>query len=90
MDIIELIDSVTEKIAALAWSLFLLTWSIAWTLKGAPIPSSKVKRVGSSLAEDAIWAAFWLAVGTTVFAAVQYVAGMFAESLPPMNTTIGG
>ncbi len=81
MDIIELIDSVTEKIAALAWSLFLLTWSIAWTLKGAPIPSSKVKRVGSSLAEDAIWAAFWLALGSTVFAGIVKLADIITQAL---------
>ena len=81
MDIIQFIDSLTSKIVALAWSLFLLTWSIAWTIKGAPLPFSKVKRVSSSLAEDAIWAAFWLALGSTVFAVVTKLADIIRQAL---------
>ena len=90
MDIVGFINSLTSKVVAAAWTLFLLAWSIGWLLRGAPLPSIRLKRTGQSLIEDAIWAAFWLAVGTTVFAAVQYVAGMFAESLPPINATVGG
>jgi hypothetical protein len=81
MDLVELIDQWTSRLVALAWSLFLLTWTIAWTLRGAPIPSSKIKRVGTSLAEDAIWAAFWLALGSTVFAAVVRLADIIEEAL---------
>lgn len=81
MDIIELIDSWTSRLTALAWSLFLLTWTIAWTLRGAPIPSSKIKRIGNSLAEDAIWAAFWLALGSTVFTVIVRLADIVKEAL---------
>ncbi len=55
---------------AIAWALFLLTWSIGWAIKGSPIPSSKVKKIGTSMVEDAVWAAFWLALGSTVFKAI--------------------
>ncbi|MEB3816448.1 MAG: hypothetical protein LRS46_00690 [Desulfurococcales archaeon] len=72
-DIITLIQSITNKITAIAWSLFILTWSIGWTLRGAPIPFSKVKRVGSSFIEDSIWAAFWLAIGSSLFAFITYI-----------------
>ncbi len=81
MDIVDLVDSLTSRLIALAWSLFLLTWTIAWTIKGAPIPSSKIKRIGTSLAEDAIWAAFWLALGSTVFAAVVKLADIITQAL---------
>ena len=81
MDVIELIDDWTARATALAWSLFLLTWTIAWTLRGAPIPSSKIKRVGTSMAEDAIWAALWLALGTTVFAVITRIAQIISEAL---------
>ncbi len=70
MDIIELIDYWTSRVTAIAWALFLLTWSIGWAIKGSPIPSSKIKKVGMSMVEDAVWAAFWLALGSTVFKAI--------------------
>ncbi len=70
MDLIELIDYWTSRVTAIAWALFLLTWSIGWAIKGSPIPSSKVKKIGTSMVEDAVWAAFWLALGSTVFKAI--------------------
>ncbi len=72
-DIIELINDFTQKVTALAWALFLLTWSIGWTLRGAPIPFSKLKRAGTGLVEDSVWAAFWLALGSTVFSIITYI-----------------
>jgi hypothetical protein len=74
--LINFINDLTQKITALAWALFLLTWSIGWTLRGAPIPFSKLKRVGSGLVEDSIWAAFWLAVGSTVFSIITYIVSI--------------
>lgn len=71
--LIDFISELTRKVTALAWALFLLTWSIGWTLRGAPIPFSKLKRVGGSLVEDSIWAAFWLAMGSTVFSIITYI-----------------
>jgi len=72
-DILQLIHQLTNKITAIAWALFVLTWSIGWTLRGSPIPFSKVKRVGSSLIEDSIWAAFWLALGSTIFSLITWL-----------------
>jgi len=60
-DVIELVNDLTQKVTAIAWALFLLTWSIGWTLRGAPVPFSKLKRAGTGLVEDSVWAAFWLA-----------------------------
>ncbi len=71
--ITNLINDLTNKITAVAWALFLLTWSLGWTLRGSPIPFSKLKRVGSSLVEDAVWAAFWLAMGSTVFSLITWL-----------------
>jgi len=81
LDLVSLIEEWTTRVAALAWALFLLTWSIGWAIRGAPIPFSKVKRVGSSLIEDSVWAAFWLAIGATVFKVVTYLASIIAEAL---------
>ncbi len=72
-DIIELINDFTQKVTTLAWALFLLTWSIGWTLRGAPIPFSRLKRAGTGLVEDSVWAAFWLALGSTVFSIITYL-----------------
>jgi hypothetical protein len=56
--------------------MFLLTWSIGWTLKGSPIPINKLKRVGGSLIEDSIWAAFWLAIGSSLFSFIVYIVNL--------------
>jgi len=81
LDLVSLVQEWTTRVTALAWALFLLTWSIGWALRGAPIPFSRVKRAGSSLIEDSVWAAFWLAVGTTVFKVVTYLASIIAQAL---------
>jgi len=81
LDLVNLVQEWTTRVTALAWALFLLTWSIGWALRGAPIPFSRVKRAGSSLIEDSVWAAFWLAVGTTVFKVVTYLASIIAQAL---------
>ncbi|MEM0366028.1 MAG: DNA import protein CedA1 [Acidilobaceae archaeon] len=81
VDLVQVIDEWTTRITALAWALFLLTWSIGWALRGAPIPFSKVKRAGANLIEDSIWAAFWLAIGATIFKFITYVASLVAGAL---------
>lgn len=80
--LIEFVNSLTTQIAALAWGMFLLTWSIGWILKGAPIPFMRVKRVGQGLIEDALWAAFWLAMGSTVFSVITYLVQIIGVSTP--------
>ncbi len=67
------INHLTSRVTAIAWALFLLTWSIGWTLRGSPIPFSKIKRVGTSMIEDAVWAAFWLAMGSTIFSLITWI-----------------
>ncbi|MEB3773629.1 MAG: hypothetical protein GSR86_01720 [Desulfurococcales archaeon] len=73
-DIISLIEDMTTRVTTLAWALFLLTWSIGWAIRGSPIPIGRLRRAGSSLVEDSVWAAFWLAIGATVFNFITYVA----------------
>jgi len=82
MNIIEFINSLTIKVMSIAWGLFLLTWSIGWLLKGSPIPLMRVKRTGQDLIEDAVWAAFWLALGSSIFALVSYIVSSVASPPP--------
>lgn len=76
MDPVQFVQDLTNRVTALAWALFILTWSIGWTLRGAPIPFLRIRRTGESLVEDSVWAAFWLAMGTTVFTIITYVVDM--------------
>jgi hypothetical protein len=78
-DVVNLIQSTTNQITAVAWALFLLTWSIGWTIRGSPIPIGRLKRAGTSLIEDSVWAAFWLAVGSTVFNLIMYLVGIITK-----------
>ncbi|NPA04500.1 MAG: hypothetical protein GXO09_00190 [Crenarchaeota archaeon] len=80
--IINFITDLTVKITTAAWGLFLLTWSVGWLIRGAPIPVLRFKRVGQSLIEDAVWAAFGLAIGTSVFALIAYIAKLFGATPP--------
>lgn len=88
-DITQFLSDLTVKIATAAWTVFLLSWSVGWLLRGTPIPSLRLKRTGQGLIEDAIWAAFWLAIGSSVFALIQYVAGFFGEPLAPATGGTG-
>lgn len=83
----ELVNSMTQTVMSLAWGMFLLTWSIGWILKGSPIPFLRLKRAGQDLIEDAVWAAFWLAIGSSVFALISYLAGTVSQSITTVNTT---
>jgi hypothetical protein len=33
----------------------------------------RIKRMGQDMVEDAIWAAFWLAIGSSIFALISYI-----------------
>jgi len=74
VDIEALINDLTNRVVVAAWALFMLSWAIGWLLKGSPIPIYRVKRFGQDIIEDAILGAFWLAVGTSVFALIKYLA----------------
>ncbi len=83
MNIVNFVHDLTMKIVSLSWSLFLLTWSLGWALRGSPVPFLRLKRTGQDLIEDSVWAAFWLAMGSTIFAIVSYLAAQFAFEAPP-------
>jgi hypothetical protein len=74
MTILQLVQNLSSEVAQIAWGLFFLAWGIGWALRGSPIPIFRVKRSGQDILEDAILAAFFLAIGSSVFALVQYLA----------------
>ncbi len=80
--LLDFVNELTTQVAALAWGMFLLTWSIGWILRGAPLPFMRIKRVGQSLIEDALWAAFWLAMGSTVFSVITYLVQVVGIETP--------
>ncbi len=85
-DIIGFLQDIIVNVTIIAWIIFFLTWVIGWAIKGLPIPFMRVKRHGERLIEDAVWAAFWLAMGTTVFAFISYIANQFYQPLPEPPT----
>lgn len=74
MSVDSLISDLTTRIVMAAWALFMLSWALGWLLKGSPVPIYRVKRFGQDMVEDAILGAFWLAVGTSIFALIKYLA----------------
>ncbi|MCI4456068.1 MAG: hypothetical protein JHC23_05055 [Sulfolobus sp.] len=74
MSILQIVQDLTTEVAQIAWGLFLLAWGIGWALRGSPIPIFRVKRSGQDILEDAILAAFFLAIGSSIFALIQYLA----------------
>ena len=87
MDLVEFIRGLTTQIIAIAWVVFLITWVIGWALRGSPIPIHRVKRLGQSLIEDSVIAAFWLALGSTVFALIAFIASNVSQPFPPPPTS---
>jgi len=81
-DLVELIRNLTFQIATIAWVLFLLSWVMGWAIRGSPVPFIRVKRIGQDLIEDAILAAFWLAMGTTIFSIIAYIISLISVPLP--------
>ncbi len=86
VDIVGFIQNIIVNVTIIAWVLFFLSWVIGWAIRGLPIPFMRVKRTGEKLVEDAVWAAFWLAMGTTVFALISYIASTFYQPLPEPPT----
>jgi len=82
MDLVEFIRSLIATIVVIAWFVFLLSWVVGWLVKGLPIPFLRVKKLGSKIIEDAIWAAFWLAMGTTIFAVIAYITSSINLPMP--------
>jgi hypothetical protein len=46
----------------------------------------RVRKVGQSLIEDAVWGAFWIAVGTTLFWFITYISSYLGNALPSPPT----
>jgi len=94
VDLITLVNEIFRRVVMLAWGVFLLTWSIGWALRGSPIPIMRVKRGGQHMVEDAVWAAFWLSIGSTIFWIISMVAQAIASSIgapaPPNATSVVG
>ncbi|NPA97312.1 MAG: hypothetical protein GXO32_06900 [Crenarchaeota archaeon] len=82
MDLVTLIKTFIDKAVVISWFLFLLTWIIGWAIKGSPIPIGKARRVGQGLIEDAVWGAFWIAVGSSIFWLIYYIASLLSTSFP--------
>lgn len=82
MDIVDLIKDLITKTVIISWLLFLLTWIIGWAIKGSPIPMGRARRAGQSLVEDAVWGAFWLAIGTSVFWLITYISSFLGNVYP--------
>ena len=83
MGIVSFVQGITVQVMAIAWALFLVSWAIGWAIRGAPIPIHRVKKAGQSLIEDAILAAFWMAIGSSVFALISYITAAIYQPLPP-------
>ena len=82
MEIIEFIRQLTLQVMVAAWGIFVLTWIVGWALRGAPIPITRIKKAGNSLIEDAVWAAFWLAMGGTIFSLISYIVSQIGTPVP--------
>ena len=74
MTLLAFIQNLNTTITEIAWSVFILAWAIGWALRGSPIPIFRIKRGGQDLIEDAIIAAFFLAIGSTIFYFISYIA----------------
>ncbi len=86
--IVSMLQDLSFKLAIVAWIVTGLTWFIGWIIRGSPVPLRRVKRVGQSLIEDAVIAAFWLALSTTIFALIQLVANNLNVNAPTLPLTV--
>jgi len=74
MSLVTFIENLTSTVTEIGWSLFILAWAVGWALRGSPIPIFRIKRGGQDIVEDAIIAAFFLAIGGTIFYLISYIA----------------
>jgi hypothetical protein len=49
---------------------------------------TRLKKTGHSLVEDAVWAAFWLAMGGTVFSLIIFIVNSIGSPMPPPPTNM--
>ncbi|ABU82130.1 DNA import protein CedA1 [Ignicoccus hospitalis] len=81
-ELVNTIQDWTLKITVVAWALVGLSWVLGWALRGAPVPLSRIKRLGHGIVEDAVIAALWLALGSAVF----YLISVMAKNFLPQAT----
>lgn len=74
-------STIATQLSLLAWTLFAITWIIGSILKGSPIPLREVKEFGHGLMYDAIKAAFWLSVWSTIAALISWIANLLASGV---------
>lgn len=74
MSLLTFIQNLNTTVTEIAWSIFVLAWAVGWALRGSPIPIFRIKRGGQDIIEDAIIAAFFLAIGSTIFYLISYIA----------------
>ena len=74
MSVLTLVQNLSSEVAQIAWAMFFLAWGIGWALRGSPVPIFRVKRSGQDIIEDAILAAFFIAIGSSIFALIQYLS----------------
>lgn len=86
MDVVTFVKNLITIVVILAWFVFLLAWVVGWLIKGLPVPFLKIKKFGSKLIEDAVWSAFWLAMGSTVFAIIAHVTSSVQLPMPQPPT----
>jgi hypothetical protein len=75
------ISTIATQLSLLAWALFGLTWIIGSLLKGSPIPLREIKEFGQGLMYDALKAAFWLSVWSTIAALISWIANLLASGV---------
>lgn len=83
MELIDFVRQVTAIVMSVAWFIFLVSWAVGWALRGSPIPFRSLKRAGQGIIEDSVVAAFWLALGTTIFALISFIASSISLPMPP-------
>ena len=74
-DILGLVQNIYTEVSEIAWAVFLLAWGVGWAVRGSPIPVFRIKKGGQDIIEDAVIAALAVAVASSVFAFIHYLAG---------------
>ena len=67
------IYNTTVEVMEIAWGIALLTFAVGWALRGSPIPYYDWKQHGHQFIYDAMLAAVFLALGSTIFYIIETV-----------------
>ncbi|MBO3810005.1 MAG: hypothetical protein FGF50_10510, partial [Candidatus Brockarchaeota archaeon] len=75
------LSMIATQLSLLAWTLFGVTWIVGSLLKGSPIPLREIKEFGHGLMYDALKAAFWLSMWSTIAAVISWIASLLASGV---------